>query len=209
MRQVTGKSNASVTSRTSAAKEGRRERKRKQTRHRIIEQALKLFLANGFEATTLDAIADAADISRRTFFYYFKSKEDIVLAFQGASIESLQPAILAASADQAPLDVVRNALMRMASTYASKDMVAIDRLMISTEGLRARKQASYVQQEQALYAALCEKWPHPKRRTALRLVAMVSIGALRLAVEAWREDSSKRPIAEYVRDAFAGLKAEI
>ena len=91
--------------------EGLRERKRRQTRQRIIDEGLKLFLANGFDATTLDAIAEAADISRRTFFYYFKSKEDIVLAYQSGSIERLRDMIVSESPDRPPLDVVRNALL--------------------------------------------------------------------------------------------------
>jgi hypothetical protein len=81
--------------------------------------------------------------------------------------------------------------------------------MISTESLRARKQASYVAQEQVLFAALCELWPQPKRRAGLRIVAMVSIGAVRLALEAWREDGSKRPLKEYLHEMFANLKTAI
>jgi hypothetical protein len=88
-------------------------------------------------------------------------------------------------------------------------MIPIDRLMTSTESLRARKQASYVAQEQALFSALCELWPQPKRRPALRIVAMVSIGVVRLSLEAWRQDGSKRPLKDYLLDAFANLKAEI
>lgn len=190
-------------------KEGLRERKRRQTRQRIIDAGLKLFLANGFEATTLDAIAEAADISRRTFFYYFKSKEDIVLAYQSGSIERLRDVIVSESPDRPPLDVVRNALVKLTSAYSAEEMLPIDRLMTSTESLRARKQAHYVAQEQALFAALCEVWPQPKRRAGLRIVAMVSIGAVRLSLEAWRQDGSKRPVKEYLQDAFAALKAEI
>jgi AcrR family transcriptional regulator len=190
-------------------KEGLRERKRRQTRQRIVEAGLKLFLANGFDATTLDAIAEAADISRRTFFYYFKSKEDIVLAYQSGSFERLRDTIVGESPDRPPLDVVRNALLKLTSTYSAEEMIPIDRLMISTESLRARKQASYVAQEQVLFAALCELWPQPKRRVGLRIVAMVSIGAVRLSIEAWRQDGSKRPLKEYLQDAFANLKAEI
>lgn len=189
--------------------EGLRERKRRQTRQRIIDEGLKLFLANGFEATTLDAIADAADISRRTFFYYFKSKEDIVLAYQSGSIESLRDTIASEPPDRAPLDVVRNAILKCTAAYSAEEMIPIDRLMTSTESLRARKQASYVAQEQALFAALCELWPQPTRRPALRIVAMVSIGAVRLSLEAWRQDGSKRPLKDYLQDAFANLKAEI
>jgi AcrR family transcriptional regulator len=186
--------------------EGLRERKRRQTRQRIVDEGLKLFLANGFDATTLDAIAEAADISRRTFFYYFKSKEDIVLAYQSGSIERLRDTIVGESPDRPPLDVVRNALLKLMSTYSAEEMIPIDRLMISTESLRARKQASYVAQEQALFDALCELWPQPKRRAGLRIVAMVSIGVVRLAIEAWRQDGSKRPLKEYLNEMFVNLR---
>jgi len=189
--------------------EGLRERKRRQTRQRIVDEGLKLFLANGFEATTLDAIADAADISRRTFFYYFKSKEDIVLAYQSGSIESLRDTIVSESPDRAPLDLVRNAILKLTAAYSAEEMIPIDRLMTSTESLRARKQASYIAQEEAVFAALCELWPQPKRRPALRIVAMVSIGAVRLSLEAWRQDGSKRPLKDYLQNAFANLKAEL
>ena len=189
--------------------EGLRERKRRETLHRIAETALKLFIANGYDATTLDDIAEAAGISRRTFFYYFKSKEEILLAWQGGVSDAIRAAVLAESPDQAPLDAVRNALLKLTSRYQSDQMIIIDRLLNSTEALRASKQAKYVQQEQALFDGLCELWPQPKRRTALRLVAMVSIGALRLALEAWGQDDGKRPLAKYLLDAFANLKAEI
>jgi hypothetical protein len=59
----------------------------------------------------------------------------------------------------------------------------LDRLLQSTGALRSRKQAKFVEMEEALFAALCELWPQPKRRITLRLVAMISIGALRLAIE--------------------------
>jgi AcrR family transcriptional regulator len=189
--------------------EGLRERKRRQTRQRIIDAGLTLFLANGFDATTLDAIAEAADISRRTFFYYFKSKEDIVLAYQSGQIERLRDAILGESPDRPPFEVVRSALLKLASGYRAEEIIPLDRLMTSTESLRARKQANYLAQEQALFAALCELWPQPKRRAGLRVVAMVSIGAVRLSLEAWREDGSKRPLTEYLQKSFADLKAEI
>ena len=54
---------------------GLRQRKRQQIRERLTRTAVALFLERGFEATTLDDIAAAADISRRSFFHYFASKE--------------------------------------------------------------------------------------------------------------------------------------
>jgi AcrR family transcriptional regulator len=60
------------------APEGRRERKRRQTRERIEQAAMALFLERGFDATTIEDITEAADVSKRSFFDYFPSKEDVV-----------------------------------------------------------------------------------------------------------------------------------
>jgi hypothetical protein len=80
--------------------------------------------------------------------------------------------------------------------------------MRSTEALCARKQANYERQERALFAALCEKWPEPARAPGLRLVAMVGIGALRLAAEAWSAGQGSRPLQAFLDEAFAQVRAE-
>ena len=194
----------------SPKKEGRRERKRLETLRRIAETGLKLFIAHGYEGTTLEAIAEAAGISRRTFFYYFKSKEEVLLAWQGSGfVEALRPAMLEESPHQAPLDAVRHCLLKLISRYETKESIIVDRLLRSTEALRARKQAVYVDMEQALLGAMCELWPEPKRRASLQIVAMVSIGAMRLAMETWRQENGKRSLAKYLRESFATLKAEM
>src|ERR1700738_5616503 len=106
----------------SPKKEGRRERKRLETLRRIAETGLKLFIDKGYEGTTLEAIAAAAGIARRTFFYYFKSKEDILMACQGGGfVKALKPAMLKQSTDQTPLDAVRNCLLQLISRYETKE----------------------------------------------------------------------------------------
>lgn len=189
--------------------EGLRERKQRETRRRIAETGLKLFLANGYDATTLDAIAEAADISRRTFFSYFKSKEEIMLVWQAGAWDAIRADLLKVSPDETPLDAVRKTLVSHTSRYESDQMIAIDRVMRASETLMARKQAAYAAQEESLYATLCEVWRQPQRRPGLRIVAMVSIGAMRLAIEAWRNQSGQRGAADFLEDAFASLKAEI
>ena len=188
------------------AKEGLRERKQRQTRQRIAETGLTLFLANGYESTTLDAIAEAAGISRRTFFSYFKSKEEIVLAWQTGAWDAMRAELLKVSPDEAPLDAVRQTLVNHVSRYESDRMRAIDRVMRASETLMARKQAAYAMQEDALYSALCEVWRQPERRSVLRVVAMISIGAMRLALEAWGKQEGNRPVAEFLEESFANLK---
>src|SRR5277367_4299816 len=194
----------------STKNEGLRERKKRETLQRIAETGLKLFIARGYEGTTLEAIAEAAGISRRTFFYYFKSKEEVLLAWQGSGfVEALRPAMLEESPHQAPLDAVRHCLLKLISRYETKESIIVDHLLRSTEALRARKQAVYVDMEQALLGAMCELWPEPKRRASLQIVAMVSIGAMRLAMETWRQENGKRSLAKYLRESFATLKVEI
>jgi AcrR family transcriptional regulator len=190
--------------------QGLRERKRLETSDRIIEKGLKLFVKNGYEATTLDAIAEAAGISRRTFFYYFKSKEDVLLAAHDSGFrEALKPAMLDESPDQAPLDAVQKCLIKLASRYETNESIIFDRLMQSTEALRARKEAVFLETERILLEAMCELWPSPGRRDGLRLVAMVAMGTLRLALDKWKQNDAARPLAYYVRQGFTLLVKQL
>lgn len=193
-----------------APAEGLRERKRRETRQRIAEVALRLFLTNGYDGTTLDAIAVEAGISRRTFFSYFKSKDDIILFWMHAGSASLIADLLKTSPDVSPLDAVRGVMAEHIARNTTEEMTAIDNLMLSSQSLLARKQAYYAEQEQALFQALCEVWRQPERRAALRMVAMVSIGAMRVALQTWREQTGQRkPAAKFLLDAFDSLKSEL
>jgi AcrR family transcriptional regulator len=195
---------------TDGKKEGLRERKRRETLVRIAEVGLRLFVENGYDSTTLEAIAAEAGISARTFFYYFGSKEEILQYWQGNGFfEALRPSLLAMSPEQAPLAAVHDCLIGLVSRYEDERSIVVDGLMRSTEALRARKQALFVEMETTVYEALCEVWPQQERWASLRIVAMVSIGTMRLAMEAWRAEHGKRSLAEYVKDGFARLQAEI
>ena len=189
--------------------EGLRERKRRETRRRLAETGLRLFLERGYEETTLDAIAEAAGVSRRTVFHYFDQKEDILLAWQSGMGDMIGEAILRERPNRPPLDVVQAAMLNLAGQYQAEDIVRIEKLLASTHRLGASKLAKYAEQEQAVFAALVQLWPAADRRNALRLVAMVSVGALRLAFERWTERDGADPLAHHLRGAFAELKAEV
>lgn len=189
--------------------EGLRERKRRETRQRIAEAGRRLFLANGYEGTTLDAIAAEAGISRRAFFSYFKSKDDIILFWQEVDSAQLIADLLKTSPDVPPLEAIREVMVKHIARYTTEQMTTIDNLMRSSESLLARKQVRYLEQEQALFNALCEVWRQPERRPALQMVAVVATGAMRLALQAWREQTgTRKPVAEFLQDAFDSLKAE-
>jgi AcrR family transcriptional regulator len=186
--------------------QGLRERKRRETSERIVEKGLKLFVKNGYEATTLDLIAQAAGISRRTFFYYFKAKEEVLLAAHDSGFrEALRPMMLGQAPDRAPLEAVQKCLIKLASRYETKESVIFDRLMESTEALRARKEAVFVETQQILFEAMCELWPSPRRRDGLRLVAMVAMGTLRLALQKWKQNDAAHALAFYLHQSFTLL----
>ncbi|MEV8546531.1 TetR family transcriptional regulator [Streptomyces sp. NPDC051572] len=192
-----------------AAPEGLRERKRRRTRQRIAEVGMQLFLENGFDATTLDMIADAADISRRTFFAYFDSKDAVLETWESGLEDAIRAAVAEESHPVTPLRATREAMIRLTSLYETEEALAIDRLMRSTETLRVRKQANHERQEQILYTALAQRWPDPERQSALRLVAMVGVGTLRLAIEAWREEEHRDLLADHLNEAFGAIQAEL
>ena len=96
-----------------------RERKRVRTRQAIIDAAIALFERNGYEQTTIAEIATAADISPRTFFGYFASKEDLLFTKPDARVEAALQAIERRSPKEKPTDV----LLRALRESAGDDMV--------------------------------------------------------------------------------------
>ncbi len=190
--------------------EGLRERKHRETKQRIAATGLRLFLANGYESTTLDTIAAEAGISRRTFFSYFKSKEDVLFVWQSEAWNAVWADVLTVSPDEHPLDAVRDVFIRHLAPYANEEMRAIDRLLRSSESLRARKQVAYEQYEQALFATLCEVWRQPQRRPVLRMLAMACIGVVRLSLDTWNQQgTANKTLAEVLQEGFASLKSGI
>lgn len=189
--------------------EGLRARKRRETLRRITDAGIGLFIEKGYDATTLDEIAAKAGISRRTFFYYFQSKDDILLSLQSGMGEMLSAAVRDASRDATPLEAVRSAMVAVCATIPTDDMRVIDGLMRSSKAVQARKQASYVEQEQALLAAMRERWPDPARETALALIAMLAVGAMRLSLDAFHREDGKRPLTALLTSRFDALQAEM
>lgn len=189
--------------------EGLRERKRRETAERIRETGIRLFMEKGYAATTLEDIAGEAGISRRTFFYYYKSKDDILLTMQNGTGDALAAALKEAPYGKRPFEAVRDAVLHLTAPIPPDELLLLDRLMRSSEVVQARKAASYIQHEQTVFAALREKWPEPEREAALRWIAMLAIGGLRLSLEAFSREEGKRPLVDFVREAFDTLEHEV
>ena len=189
-------------------KEGWRARKRQETRQRIADAGLRLFLEHGFETTTLDAIAEAAGIARRTFFHYFDSKEALLYVYEDEVEHSFRAALADVDGDTPPFEAMALALRDMIAGFGSERARKIDIVVHSTDALRACKQADYERLEGFMFSALAEKWPEPKDHLRLRLIAIVGISALRVAVDRWSPDASGS-LQDYVNETFAALRSEM
>ncbi len=185
---------------------GLRARKRQETLRRITEAGIRLFSTQGYEATTLDQVAAEAGISRRTFFHYFKSKDEILLSMQRGLGEKIAAALATQATDQPPLAAVQRAMLDVVSPYSSEQLLALDKLMRASEAVQSRKQAGYILDEATVFAALRRRWP-AEPELALRLVAMLSIGTSRVSLDAWSRDGGIRPLESYVVETFDALQS--
>src|SRR6266852_6004588 len=122
-----------------APRPGLRERKKARTRAAIREHALRLFREQGYAATTVDQIAEAAEVSPSTFFRYFPTKEDVVL------YDDIDPLLIAAfeaqPTDLTPIQALRGAMRAVFTSVSAEEMARQwerGRLILSVPELRMR-----------------------------------------------------------------------
>ncbi|MBF8190245.1 TetR family transcriptional regulator [Nonomuraea sp. K274] len=187
--------------------EGLRERKKRQTRRRISEVAIGLFVERGFERVTIAEVAAAAEVSVNTVYNYFEAKEDLVLPPEEASPQRLAgmvrdrpPGQSAAGAVLARLrEEVRGRERRVG---LSAGFGRVLEMMMAAPTLTARLEGLGHQMTDALAAVLAEETGAAEGDPLPRVVAwhIGSLHALVLAEIARRTASGERPdaIAEAV-----------
>ncbi|WP_326690600.1 MULTISPECIES: TetR family transcriptional regulator [unclassified Streptomyces] len=89
---------------------GLRERKKQRTRDALVLAAHQLFVTQGYDATTVDQIADAVEVSQRTFFRYFANKEEVALFVQDMTERRFFEGVCARPPSEAPLECLRRTL---------------------------------------------------------------------------------------------------
>ncbi|MEU4656118.1 TetR family transcriptional regulator [Streptomyces sp. NPDC023723] len=110
---------------TNAAGPGLRERKKDQTRRALRDAAAGLFADHGFLETTVADIAAAANVSERTFFRYFDSKEALLLPDSADLFARIEEAFRQRPADESALDAACGALSDAASHFATSSLTAL------------------------------------------------------------------------------------
>jgi AcrR family transcriptional regulator len=184
---------------------GLRERKRAETHARIQSEGIRLFVEKGFEATTLDEVAAAADVSRRTLLNYFGSKEEIVFSAKAEIPQLIADAVAARPAGEPLLDMVENALLDLAQRHQTEQARAITVLIGATPSLQAGDQAKYERIERLLAQTLAAKKGLPEDDVSCRIVAGAAVSILKLSTAEWLKHPGRSPEA-FGREAFAALR---
>ncbi|MEV0218072.1 TetR family transcriptional regulator [Streptomyces sp. NPDC050704] len=99
------------------ARPGLRELKKQRTRDALVRAALELFTTQGYERTTVDEIAEAVDVSQRTFFRYFAGKEEAAFAVQTMAEAHFVEAVRERPPHEAPLEALRRAVLESWDTF--------------------------------------------------------------------------------------------
>ncbi|MGI5214983.1 TetR/AcrR family transcriptional regulator [Plantactinospora sp. CA-290183] len=163
---------------------GLRERKKQRTRQALVDAAMRLFDQQGYDKTSVAEIAAAADVSTRTFFTHFPSKDDVFFASSDEGIEAALVVVAARAGDGEPLDVLVQAVERMSVAHSAALAQATDygplrlRLLNSVPALRARALHRLADAQQLLADALQDAYPD----RIDRVTASAAVGALLGAV---------------------------
>jgi AcrR family transcriptional regulator len=158
---------------------GLRERKKIKTRALIQEEALRLFLEKGFEATTVEEIAEAAEISPGTFFNYFPTKEDVV--FQDDLDPVLLEAIEVEPAGLGPVAVLRDAIHKVYSRLTPEQNVIFRRrlgLISANPTLRAAFLNQSAGELDQIVALIAQHAGHSSNDFAVRNLAGALLGVM-------------------------------
>jgi AcrR family transcriptional regulator len=184
-----------------------RERKKQKTRWLIQEQALRLFKEQGYEQTTVDQIAAAAEISPSTFFRYFKTKEDVVLEDDYDPI--LLDLLAKAPKDLGPIAALRHALRQAFGAIDAAERARIferTKLTLSVPALRMRTLDSLTGQFDMIGGALAARLGLTTDDFRLRVLAGAFFGVALASVLTWVEGGGKEDFADLLDRALAELE---
>src|ERR1700743_2222330 len=130
---------------------------------------MRRFLDRVFDAVTLEDIAAAADVSRRSLFHYFQSKEEIVFSTKAAFPQLVADEICRRPPSEPLMDMVENAMIEMVTLHISPQTRECARLIHDTPSLRAGDQAKYEHVEQLSAKTLAKRKGLPESDLACRV----------------------------------------
>jgi AcrR family transcriptional regulator len=182
---------------------GLRERKKLKTRRAIQDHALRLFREQGYEATTVEQIADAAEVSPSTFFRYFPTKEDTILT------DEYDPLILSSLRAQppelSPAAAARNTLHEVIGGMLAEDRQRIlerSRLMLAVSSLRSRQWDQMRDTQDLIVSALAERLDRSPADLQIQWFTAALLGVWQTSIVAWAQDEGRGDVLAMLDEAI-------
>lgn len=168
---------------------GLRQRKKDDTRARLVSTALEYFARDGYAETSVDTIAEAAGISRRSFFRYFPAKQELLFVDAPRRLAEFEALLAPTSSAQSPLDAVRRACLALANEYVSHrhELLVRHRVIESSPQLARRERELDRSFEAAIERAILARYRRPGRplRRQIAIFAAAIFGATRATLDHW------------------------
>jgi AcrR family transcriptional regulator len=163
-----------------------RTRKKLENRDTLARMAAKLFRARGFEAVTLDEIAAAAGVSRRTYFRYYATKEAVVFPHAADRLDRFRAMLARFRVERVPYAAVRKACLEMAREFGEhrEHLLEQHEIVQGSVALIAHEQALDLEWEAAMAEALLRGSSRAARLRA-NVLAGALMGAVRATLREW------------------------
>jgi AcrR family transcriptional regulator len=171
---------------------GLRERKKARTREAIIDSAIDLFERKGYDATTVEDIAVAADVSQRTFFRYFESKLDVVMAPKTDSGHDLEQRVADRPPDEAPVEAFRNVIREeLAGALQAGDLRARQfTLVMRTPSLRSFAHEHFNEHRDEFARVFAKRLGVADDALAPQIMATTTAGVVWTVIDRWVDEAA-------------------
>jgi AcrR family transcriptional regulator len=184
---------------------GRRDRKKAETREALRSAALQLAIEHGYEQLTVEAITESADVSVRTFFNYFTSKDDALLGPDPDRADALAVGLAARPAGEPPVVALRAVFGDLAESFVEREPMWRARLELvrANPQLWPRMFAGFADFERVLTEAVATRTGcDPDVDLYPGVVAAAVVGAMRVAMAHWRAASGETSLSNLLSAAY-------
>ena len=184
-----------------------RSRTRENVRVQIAEVAFNVFAERGFDAVTATEVAEAAGISRASFFRYFESKEDAVFVAQEELGVKIAARLRERPAGEDAWSALRHALDPIIVTYRESPTHALARLRLirSTTKLRSHQLERFDQWKQLIGTTMAERLGVEKIDLRIEAMVAAALASLNAASSRWAASDGADDLIELIDEAFAAI----
>ncbi|MFE2376552.1 TetR/AcrR family transcriptional regulator [Streptomyces sp. NPDC059398] len=162
---------------------GRRERKKAETRRRIADTALRLFLERGYDAVGIRDVAAEADVAVTTLFSHFASKEALVFEQDEGFEQRLARAVTGRAPHEPLIPALRREIQALVRHCTADSAAPVWRMVDASPALRKYEESMRLRHAESLAAAIAAEPGLARSATAARTIARFVIDAYSLARE--------------------------